>query len=129
MINRNMGFGGIPQSSIPGRVIRTMQDIVPNDVPTDGGIGTFVMQDLSAIYLKQWNSNGYIDELKFVPERQIRPIISQQQNMQASQVTLDYNLPSQNQNESPTVVEKDILDRLGKIESILSELMGPTKQD
>lgn len=46
---------------IPGRMIMTENDIVANEVPMDGNYGTFIQQDLKAIYLKTWGKDGLID--------------------------------------------------------------------
>lgn len=62
-----------PQQSRPqplnGRVVADPADIVPKEIPMDGSISFFPSQDLTYILAKQWNTNGAIDTVKYVPER------------------------------------------------------------
>lgn len=52
---------------IPGRMINSSEEIMPNEVPMDGSVGLFYKNDLSCIYSKSWNSDGTIRTIKFVP--------------------------------------------------------------
>lgn len=42
-------------------------DITPNDVPMDGTIAMFPLQDFSKIIAKQWTPNGLIQTLEYLP--------------------------------------------------------------
>lgn len=63
-----------PSSMIPnqiiGKVVGSQNDVFPNDVPGDGSIALFPQSDYSVIYAKQWNADGSISTIKFVPEIQ-----------------------------------------------------------
>lgn len=56
------------QRGLPGRVIRTLSEITPNEIPMDGSVSLFPAQDYSCIIAKAWNSEGTIDTIKFVRE-------------------------------------------------------------
>lgn len=55
------------QVSISGRIINSETDITPNEVAMDGGISIFPLADYSAIVAKQWNANGTISTIRYVP--------------------------------------------------------------
>lgn len=46
--------------TVPCGIIVEESDIKPADVPMNGGFGMFMKKDLSAIYIKQWQSDGKI---------------------------------------------------------------------
>lgn len=82
-----------------GRMITKPEDITPADVPTTGIPAYFPVQDGSAIYMKQWNSNGKIDTTRYVQE-----------------------VVEEKPKEEPTApILTEILDRISKIEKTLSE--------
>lgn len=58
----------IRPSYIPGKMIASLNDITPQEVPMDGSAALFPANDLSCIYLKAWGSDGLIKTFKFVPE-------------------------------------------------------------
>lgn len=66
---------------ILGRMISNPNEITPQEVPMDGSISMFPMQDGSAVYGKFWDSNGQIKTIRFVPENVDQP---QQQDPFAS---------------------------------------------
>lgn len=47
-------------------IISDPNEIKPADIPMDGGFGMFMNKDLSAIYIKQWQSDGKIYTKTFV---------------------------------------------------------------
>lgn len=53
---------------IPGRMINSIEEVMPNEVPMDGNISLFVKNDYSSIYAKAWNSDGTITTVRFVRE-------------------------------------------------------------
>lgn len=51
-----------------GKVVTDESQITPNDVPMDGTIAIFPLQDYSKIIAKQWTANGTIQTLTYIPE-------------------------------------------------------------
>lgn len=58
----------ISRPYIPGRMINSIEEVMPNEVPMDGNISLFVKNDYSSIYAKAWNSDGTITTVRFVRE-------------------------------------------------------------
>lgn len=54
-------------SGLTGRIIQTENEITPNEVAMDGSVSLFPLGDYSAIIAKQWNANGTISTIKYVP--------------------------------------------------------------
>ena len=54
--------------NLAGRVVKNEQEITPQEVAMDGSISLFPLGDYSCIIAKQWNSDGTIKTLRFVPE-------------------------------------------------------------
>lgn len=52
---------------ISGRMVGTLAEIVPNEVPMDGSVAFFPTADGSAIFAKAWNPNGTISTVQYVP--------------------------------------------------------------
>lgn len=52
---------------IRGRTVNADGEIMPNEVPLDGGVSIFPLSDYSGIYAKQWMPNGTIRTVKYVP--------------------------------------------------------------
>ena len=93
----------IPQQikGINGRVIGNVNEVTPNEVPMDGNISLFPMNDYSCIYAKMWNTDGTIQTIKFMPV-----VDNVQEASQAKQLTDEhYN---------------NIVERLDKIEQMLA---------
>lgn len=57
------------QPYLQGKVISSPKDIKPNDVPMDGSIGLFPLQDYSAIVARAWNDQGTFDTVVYVPDK------------------------------------------------------------
>lgn len=55
------------RSILPGRSVESSKDILPGEVPMDGGISVFPRSDGSAIYVKYRNGKGLIEDHIFVP--------------------------------------------------------------
>lgn len=55
-----------PRPMISCGIISGQDEIKPADIPMDGGFGMFMEKDLSAIYIKQWQSDGKIYTKKFI---------------------------------------------------------------
>ena len=93
----------VPQQikGINGRVIGNVNEVTPNEVPMDGNISLFPMNDYSCIYAKMWNTDGTIQTVKFIPV-----VDNVQAAPQAKQLTDEhYN---------------NIVERLDKIEQMLA---------
>lgn len=86
---------------IPCRSISDVSEIRPNEVPMDGRIALFMACDNSCIIAKQWNQNGLIDTVEYVP-----------------------NVP-QNAKVDSTPFDQQILDRLDRLDRMLTSLMSP----
>lgn len=56
-----------PQAGITGHLVGSHEEIQPNDVPMNGSPAYFPAQDGSVIYAKQWNPNGSITTVRYVP--------------------------------------------------------------
>ena len=52
---------------IQGKVVQSESAIMANDVPMDGSVAFFPMQDMSAIVAKQWDANGTIRKTVYKP--------------------------------------------------------------
>lgn len=68
---------GVPQkASIFGKLISDESQILPSDVPMDGSISIFPLQDYSKIFAKQWTKNGTIQTMVYIPQMQEEPSTS-----------------------------------------------------
>lgn len=67
-------------NTVPCGIISSESDITPADVPMNGGFGMFMQKDLSAIYIKQWQSDGkiytkkYIEDFSESPAESVDPV-------------------------------------------------------
>lgn len=64
----NVGAVQARPRTIPGRMIYSPDEIMPQEVPMDGSVSLFPMHDWSCVYGKWWTSNGQIQTVKFVLE-------------------------------------------------------------
>lgn len=55
-------------SPITGRIVSNTEEIMVQEVPTDGSIAWFPAADGSCVYGKRWTPDGNITTLRFVPE-------------------------------------------------------------
>lgn len=62
------------QPVLPCKLISRVEDIKPNDVPMDGSIAVFLMNDLSSVIARQLNSRMDVDEVRFVREEVPQPV-------------------------------------------------------
>lgn len=67
--------------SVPGKIITSPDDIMAKDVPMDGTVSLFLMNDLSCVLAKQWNNRGTIDEVRFVREQTPEPVSQTQSDI------------------------------------------------
>lgn len=54
--------------TIPGRIVNSIGEVTPNEVPMDGSVGIFMLKDMSELYSKAWASDGTIKTVKYIPE-------------------------------------------------------------
>lgn len=55
-------------SPITGRIVSNAEEIMVQEVPTDGSIAWFPAADGSCVYGKRWTPDGNIITMRFVPE-------------------------------------------------------------
>ncbi len=55
-------------SPIRGKVVNSLNDITPQDVPMDGSPSFFPNADYTCVYMKVWDGNGTIKTFRFIPE-------------------------------------------------------------
>lgn len=58
---------------ILGHMITNPNEITPQEIPMDGSISLFPMQDGSAVYGKYWDNNGQLKTMRFIPENVEQP--------------------------------------------------------
>ena len=51
-----------------GKTVSDESQILPSDVPMDGSIAIFPLQDYTRIYAKQWTKNGTIQTMVYIPQ-------------------------------------------------------------
>ena len=56
-----------------GHMITSPDQITPQEIPMDGSISLFPMQDGSAVIGKFWDNNGQIKTIRFIPENVEQP--------------------------------------------------------
>lgn len=54
---------------IYGRYVDSFDELTIKDIPEDGSLGIFILNDLSQISARQWNSLGSVDEAIFVRQQ------------------------------------------------------------
>lgn len=86
-----------PTSGISGHLVGSHEEIQPNDVPMNGQAAYFPAQDGSVIYAKQWNPNGSITTVRYVPA------VDEQEDS------------------TPTITLQDIVDQLDDIRDLLKK--------
>lgn len=97
-------------STIRGKVVSSVEDIMVNDVPMDGSQAVFVKSDMSEIYTRGWRSDGTIVSHVYRP---VEPPKMDEAN----------NVPHTDIN---TIYEA-INDRLDRIDKRLEELGNESK--
>lgn len=69
------------QAALNGRVVPTIDHITVNDIPMDGNIAVFPLQDLSEIVVKNWDATGKITTRHFKEVLEIQPTILPSEDM------------------------------------------------
>ena len=94
----------MPQTqTVPCRLVNNPADITPNEIPMDGRVSLFLASDNSYVIAKQWNQNGLINTLRYVPEPQQAP-----------------------EEDEAVPFKQEVLDRLSRIESYFETVTAPT---
>lgn len=94
-----------PLSTLNGRIVKSVEEIVPNEVPMNGSVGIFPMADMSSIFVKGWNQDGTISTAIFKP------------------------VTTEEVEEKPSVTLFDIMDQLSDIQDLLkAEKPATTKK-
>lgn len=75
--------------TIPGRMIYSPDEIMPQEVPMDGSVSLFPMHDWSCVYGKWWTSNGQIQTVKFVMEKPKKEVEVASVNLEDINARLD----------------------------------------
>lgn len=103
----NQYVRGFPQQSmpmgLPGKFIKSPNDVVVSEVPQDGSVAFFPTTDFKKIYAKAWTSDGKIQ-------------------------TEEYVLRETSEDVKPNF-QNDILARLDRIEEMLSTPKRTTKRN
>lgn len=63
-----------PIIRLPARMVNSLEEIRPNEAPSDGTVALFLQNDCSCIYAKAVNGQGMIDTVRYVPEKIEEPI-------------------------------------------------------
>lgn len=71
------------QPNMAGRIVKTVEEIVPNEVPMNGNVGIFPLSDMSSIYVKGWNQDGTISTVLY------RPVSNEEKPQEASISLMD----------------------------------------
>lgn len=92
---------------IPGHIVNTIAEVVPNDVPMNGSISVFPTSDGQNIFTKAWNADGTISTVRYERiSEEDTPLQSPQEDslklimdkLEAIESKLNYNR-SRNKNE------------------------------
>lgn len=73
-------------AGINGKVVNTVEQITANDVPMDGSVAFFPMQDMSQILVKSWNADGTIKTVIY------KPFLSEPNNLQTKEEKMKFDL-------------------------------------
>lgn len=91
----------VASQGITGRVVASLEEIVPNDVPMNGSTAFFPVSDGSAIFARAWNRDGSIATVVY------KPVMEEQQDQQ------------------PQVTLMDVMDQLSDIQDLLKAEKKP----
>lgn len=98
-------FNNLQPVGLKGRMVVKEEDITAGEIPMDNSLSLFPLTDYSCIYAKQWQPNGTITTVKYVPETPVQ------------------------ETHEPTINENGVLDelneRLSNIEHMLKQQRKP----
>lgn len=103
---------------ISGRVVPNAEAIAANDVPMDGSVAFFPMQDMSQILAKSWNADGTIKTVIYKP-------FVETPNLSQSNEKLNVGLPD---DVTQAFMQRfdDIADRISRLEQSMTKPMTKT---
>lgn len=69
-----------PQVQMPqnlsGRIVNSMEEITPNEVPMNGSVSYFPLKNGTRIIGKKWNSDGTIDTVEYELVRPVEKVVN-----------------------------------------------------
>ncbi len=70
-----------PIAPMPGRIVNSLEEILPNEVPMDGSRGVFPKADKSCIYVKYWDgTNGIKTDIYVFQDPQTSAVETSQES-------------------------------------------------
>lgn len=103
--NRNPFVPQQTRYNLRGHYIQNPDEIQAGEVPMDGSVSFFPMDDNSAIIGKMWDKNGKLQQVRYIPDTVIEEQLKAYQASQSSTITTTLNT---------------ILDKISKLESSLN---------
>ena len=95
--NPSMQYSGYNQpqqmvESLNGKMVDSIDQITPNDVPMNGSVAIFPKRDMSEMYVRRWNTNGTISTTLYVPKLdEIEPQAETSTNEDLKSLILAFN--------------------------------------
>lgn len=104
---------------ISGRVVPSAEAIAANDVPMDGSVAFFPMQDMSQILAKSWNADGTIKTVIY------KPFVENQTNLSSANEKMNVGL-SDDITQAFMQRFDDILNKISQLEQSLTKPLTKT---
>lgn len=105
-MQQQSSFSAMQQAPmIAGRIVKSVDEVLPNEVPMNGSVAVFPTSDMSSIFVKGWNQDGTISTVRFAP------VVADDVIEQNDSVTLD-----------------DIMDQLTNIQDLLKPKRTASKR-
>ena len=104
---------------ISGRVVPNAEAIAANDVPMDGSVAFFPMQDMSQILAKSWNADGTIKTVIY------KPFVENPSNLSTANEKLNVGL-SDDVTRAFMQRFDDIADRISRLEQSMTKPLTKT---
>ena len=104
---------------ISGRVVPNAEAIAANDVPMDGSVAFFPMQDMSQILAKSWNADGTIKTVIY------KPFVETPSNLSTTNEKLNVGL-SDDVTQAFMQRFDDIADRISRLEQSMAKPLTKT---
>ena len=104
---------------ISGRVVPNAEAIAANDVPMDGSVAFFPMQDMSQILAKSWNADGTIKTVIY------KPFVETPSNLSPTNEKMNVGLPD---DVTQAFMQRfdDIADRISRLEQSMTKPLTKT---
>lgn len=104
---------------ISGRVVPNAESIAANDVPMDGSVAFFPMQDMSQILAKSWNADGTIKTVIY------KPFVETPSNLSTTNEKLNVGLSD---DVAQAFMQRfdDIADRISRLEQSMTKPLAKT---